>query len=205
MAQDPRQVTHHRLDLLVGELQTSELGHVQHLLAIDHGADIRRQGAEKRLAAQPVIVRAMQGPTAERFVVLNLRLLAVTFAVVGILFVAVPSGVLDAVSDVGEWLGNETRAPHTQEYLWLALAFAYMVVIAAICLVAQADVVRYRALLLVLAAGKTASSLGSLAFFLIQDQVFIYLLNFLVDGFLALFSLWLWAIAGRIGRPVEPG
>jgi len=147
----------------------------------------------------------MTGERAEKFVVLNLRLLAVTFAVVGILFIAVPSGVLDVISDVGEWFGNETRAPHTQEYLWLALSFAYMVVITGICLVAQADVVRYRPLLLVLAAGKTASSLGSLLFFVIQDHVFIYLLNFLVDGFLALLSLWLWSLAGRIGRPAAPG
>jgi nitric oxide reductase large subunit len=147
----------------------------------------------------------MQGPRAERFVVFNLRLLAVTFAVVGLLFLLVPSGVLDVISDVGEWFGNDNRAPHTQEYLWLALAFAYMVVIAGICLVAQADVVRYRPLLLVLAAGKTASSLGSLAFFAIQDQVFIYLLNFSVDGFLALLALWLWVLAGRVGRPAAPG
>ncbi len=147
----------------------------------------------------------MRGERAEKFVVLNLRLLAITFAVVGLLFMAVPSGVLDVISDVGEWFGNETRAPHTQEYLWLALSFAYMVVITGICLVAQMDVVRYRPLLLVLAAGKTASSLGSLAFFVIQDQVFIYLLNFLVDGFLALLALWLWALAGRIGRPAAPG
>jgi nitric oxide reductase large subunit len=147
----------------------------------------------------------MQGPTAERFVVLCLRMLAVTFAVVGILFLVAPSGVLDVISDVGEWFGNDTRAPHTQEYLWLALGFAYMVVIAGICVVAQADPVRYRPLLLVLVAGKTASSLAALAFFAIQDQVFIYLLNFLVDGFLALFSLWLYALIGRIGRPTEPG
>jgi nitric oxide reductase large subunit len=147
----------------------------------------------------------MQGPAAERFVVANLRLLAASFAVVGILFIAVPSGVLDVISDVGEWFGNETRAPHTQEQLWLALSFAYMVVITGICLVAQSDVVRYRPLLLVLAAGKTASSLGSLAFFLIDENVFIYLLNFLVDGFLALLSLWLWSLAGRIGRPADPG
>ncbi len=137
--------------------------------------------------------------------VLSLRLLAASFAVVAILFIAVPSGVLDTISDIGEWLGNETRAPHTQEDLWLALAFAYMVAIAGICLLAQADVVRYRPVLLVLAAGKTASSLGSLAFFLIDERVFIYLLNFLVDGFLALLALWLWSLAGRIGRPVEPG
>ncbi len=147
----------------------------------------------------------MRGERAEEFVVANLRLLAVSFAVVGILFIAVPSGVLDVISDVGEWFGNETRAPHTQEYLWLALSFAYMVVITGICLVVQTDVVRYRPLLLVLAAGKTASSLGSLLFFVVQDQVFIYLLNFLVDGFLALFALLLWTLAGRIGRPAAPG
>ncbi|HSS34549.1 MAG TPA: hypothetical protein VLL27_14845 [Solirubrobacterales bacterium] len=147
----------------------------------------------------------MQGPAAERFVVLNLRLLAVTFAVVGILFVAVPSGVLDVISDVGEWFGNDTRAPHTQEYFWLALSFAYMVVITGICLLAQSDVVRYRPLLLVLAAGKTASSLGTLAFFLIQEPVFICLLNFLVDGSLALIALGLYVLAGRIGRPIDPG
>jgi nitric oxide reductase large subunit len=147
----------------------------------------------------------MQGPAAERFVVLNLRLLATSFAVVGILFIAVPSGVLDVISDFGNWIGNFPRAPHTQEDLWLALAFAYMVAITGICLVAQADVVRYRPLLLVLAAGKTASSLGSLAFYLVDDHVFIYLLNFLVDGFLALAALWLWSVAGRVGRPADPG
>jgi hypothetical protein len=147
----------------------------------------------------------MRGPAAERFVVLSLRALAVTFAVVGVLFIAVPSGVLDVISDVGEWFGNTTRAPHTQEDLWLALGFAYMVVIAGICLLTQADPVRYRPLILVLAAGKTASSLGSLAFFLVDEAVFIYLLNFLVDGFLALLSLYLWSLSGRIDRPADPG
>ncbi len=147
----------------------------------------------------------MQGPQAERFVVFSLRLLAASFAAVGLLFIAVPSGVLDTISDLGEWLGNDNRAPHTQEDLWLALAFAYMVVIAGICLLAQADVVRYRPLLLLLAAGKAVSSLASLAFFLVDEEVFAYLLNFLVDGSLALVSLWLWALAGRVGRPAAPG
>ncbi len=147
----------------------------------------------------------MRGAKAEAFVVLSLRLLAVSFAVVGILFIAVPSGVLDTISDLGDSLGGFTRAPHGQEQLWLALAFAYMVVITGICLVAQADVVRYRPLLLVLAAGKTASSLGSLGFYLFDQHVFIYLLNFLVDGFLALLALWLWSLAGRVDRLAAPG
>ncbi|MEX2447978.1 MAG: hypothetical protein WD404_04445 [Solirubrobacterales bacterium] len=147
----------------------------------------------------------MRGEKAERFVVLSLRLLAASFAVVGILFIAVPSGVLDLISDLGDALGDFPRAPHTEEKLWLALAFAYMVAIAGICLVAQADVVRYRPILLVLAAGKTASSLASLGFFVFDQDVFVYLLNFLVDGFLALAALWLWSLAGRVGRRPSPG
>src|SRR6188472_1005199 len=147
----------------------------------------------------------MRGETAEKFVVLSLRLLAVSFAVVGILFIAAPNGVGNVISDLGHSLGTFTRAPHTQEQLWLALAFAYMVLITGICLVAQADVVRYRPLLLLLAAGKIASSLGSLGFYLFDSDVFIYLLNFLVDGFLALLALWLWSLAGRVDRPTAPG
>jgi hypothetical protein len=147
----------------------------------------------------------MRGEKAERFVVANLRLLAVSFAVVGFLFIAFPDGVLDALSDLGDELGDFTRAPETEEKLWLALALAYMVVIAGICAVVQADVVRYRPLLLVLAAGKAASSLAALGFYVFDQDVFAYLLNFLVDGFLVAASLLLWALAGRVGRPAAPG
>jgi hypothetical protein len=147
----------------------------------------------------------MRGDRAEKFVVLNLRLLAASFAVVGLLFIIFQNGVLDVISDLGDDIGGFTRAPHTTEQFWLALAFAYMVVIAGICVVVQADVVRYRPLLLVLAAGKTASSLGALGFYLFDQDVFIYLLNFLVDGFLALSALWLWSMAGRVARPMAPG
>ena len=145
----------------------------------------------------------MRGERAESFVVLSLRLLALSFAVVGILFIAVPNGVLDTISDLGDELGGFSRAPHGTEQLWLALGFSYMVVITGICLVAQADVVRYRPLVLLLAVGKTASSLASLGFYLFDDDVFAYLLNFLVDGSLALIALWLWTLIGRIDR--QPG
>jgi hypothetical protein len=146
----------------------------------------------------------VSGARAERFVVGNLRLLAVSFAVVGILFIATPNGVLDVISDLGDDIGSFSTAAETVEKLWLALAFAYMVVITAICLVVQADVVRYRPFLLVLAAGKTASSLAALGFYVFDSDVFIYLLNFLVDGFLVGVSLLLWSVAGRIGAPAAP-
>src|SRR5919106_3514581 len=128
----------------------------------------------------------MTGVAAERFVVVNLRLLAATFALVGLLFIAAPDGTLGALDDFGDWLplGEFAEAPETVQQLWLALGFAYMTVITGICLVVQADVVRYRPLLLVLAAGKAASSVTALGFFVFDQDVFIYLLNFVVDGFL---------------------
>jgi hypothetical protein len=147
----------------------------------------------------------MRGKNAEAFVVVSLRALALSFAVVGILFIAVPNGVLDTVSDLGDQLGGFTRAPHGTEQLWLALGFSYMVVITGLCAVAQADPVRYRALVLLLAVGKTASSLASLGFFVFDQNVFAYLLNFLVDGTLALIAFWLWSLIGRIDRPPGGG
>ena len=147
----------------------------------------------------------MRGPPAERFVVFSLRVLAISFAVVGILFIAVPNGVLDTISDLGGDLGGFVRAPHGTEQLWLGLAFSYMVLITGICLIAQIDVVRYRPLLLLLAVGKVSSSLSALGFYLFDEHVFIYLLNFLVDGSLVLVALWLWSLIGRVGRPLDPG
>ena len=146
----------------------------------------------------------MTGERAERFVVFNLRLLALTFAVVGTLFIAAPDGVLDVITDLGDAIGDFSPAPETTEQFWLALAFAYMVVIAGISFVVALDVLRFRPLLLVLAAGKTASSLSALGFYLFDDDVFIYLLNFLVDGYLAALSLFLWSLAGRVGEPAAP-
>jgi len=148
----------------------------------------------------------MTGAAAERFVVLNLRLLAAAFALVGVLFIAAPDGVLGTLDDFGEWLplGEFSEAPETLQQLWLALGFSYMVVITGICLVVQADVVRYRPLLLVLAAGKAASSLAAMGAYLFDDDVFAYLLNFLVDGFLVGVALLLWALAGRVGEPAAP-
>lgn len=145
----------------------------------------------------------MSGEAAERFVVFNLRVLAASFAVVGLLFLIAPDGTLSALGDFGDWLplGQFTPAPETSEQLWLALGFAYMTVITGICLVVATDVVRYRPLLLVLAAGKAASSLSAFGFYLFDTDVFAYLLNFVVDGFLVGVALFLWALAGRVGDP----
>jgi hypothetical protein len=138
---------------------------------------------------------------AERLVVLTLRGLALCFAVVGILFIATPNGVLGRIDDVGNWIGSFPTAPQSAEKLWLALAFAYMTVITGIALVVSTDVGRYRPFLLVLASGKAASSLAAGAFFVFHQNVFIYLLNFIVDGSLVLTVLGLWAISAPLERP----
>jgi hypothetical protein len=139
-------------------------------------------------------------------VVLGLRLLAASFAVVGLLFIAAPDGVLGALDDVGDWLPlwAFAPAPETAQQLWLALGFAYMTVIAGICLVVQVDVVRYRPMLLVLAVGKLASSLAALGFYVFDANVFAYLLNFVIDGGLVGVALGLWSLAGRVTEPAAP-
>jgi hypothetical protein len=144
------------------------------------------------------------GDAAERLAVASLRMLAATFAAVGILFIAVPDSLLDWLTDFGDAIGSFAAAPPSDERLWLALGFAYMVVITGICLVASLDVVRYRPLLLVLAAGKAASSLGALGFYALSSDAFAYLLNFIVDGVLVGVALWLWTLTGRVGEPAAP-
>ena len=145
----------------------------------------------------------MSGERAERFVVFNLRLMAAGFAITGFFFIAWPDGTLERLTELGGHLGFDTPAPETDERLWLSLGFAYMVVITFLAWIASIDVVRYRPMLLALAAGKAASSLTSLIFF-IEDDVFVYLLNGIVDGLLVFASLLLWSLAGRVGSPAAP-
>src|SRR5262249_57521105 len=107
----------------------------------------------------------MTGEKAERFVVLNLRLMAVGFAITGFFFIAWPDGTLARLTEFGDNFGNFTQAPKTDERLWLSLGFAYMVVITAIALIASTDPVRHRPTLPALAAGKAASSITPLLSF----------------------------------------
>lgn len=111
-----------------------------------------------------------------------MRALAASFAVVGLLFLFAPEGVLAFGDSLGARLGTFAPAPPTGAKLWLSLGFAYMVLVTVLAYMASRDVVARRELMLVLLLGKAASSLTSLAFFLTDERVFIYLLNFAVDG-----------------------
>jgi hypothetical protein len=127
---------------------------------------------------------------AERTVVLVMRALTLAFAVSGLVFLLAPATLIDA-------LGG---GPASDQKLWVALSFAYMVVITAIAAIVSTDPVRYRPLILVLIAGKLASSLPSLAFFVFHEDVFAYLVTFLVDGSLVVVSYACWVLAGRVAR-----
>ncbi len=143
-------------------------------------------------------MRAMSPAAAERAVALTMRALALTFAVVGILFVATPNGVIGRLDDLGKTLGGGfDTGPASDEKLWLALAFAYMTVITGLAIVISIDVRRYRPMLLVLAAGKMASSLAAGAFYAYDREVFAYLANFVVDLSLVGVALGCWALLGR--------
>ena len=134
---------------------------------------------------------------AERAVALTMRGLAITFAVVGILFISTPDGVVGRLDDVGDWFGDFPAGPPSEQKFWLALGFAYMTVITALALVIATDVRRFRPMLLVLAAGKAASSLAAGAFFVFEREVFIYLANFVVDASLVGVALGCYAVLGR--------
>jgi len=146
----------------------------------------------------------MTGQKADRFVRFNLLNMAIGFAIVGFFFIAWPDGTLARLTEFGNHFGDFEPAPKTDERLWLSLGFAYMVVITFLALIAASDVVRYRPMLLALAAGKAASSITSLIFFA-QDDVFAYLLNGIVDGSLVFATLLLYSLAGRVGSPAAPG
>ena len=126
-----------------------------------------------------------------------MRGLAITFAVVGILFISTPDGVVGRLDDVGDWFGDFPAGPPSEQKFWLALGFAYMTVITALALVIATDVRRFRPMLLVLAAGKAASSLAAGAYFVFEREVFIYLANFVVDASLVGVALGCYAILGR--------
>jgi len=137
---------------------------------------------------------ARAGTEVERLVRLNVVALMWAFIIVGALFFLVPDGVVVFTNLVGSWLGEFSEAPQTGFRLWLSLATAYMVLVSVLAYLIQRDLHGNRPLLLVLAAGKAASSLTCLLFYLFSLDAFGYLLNFLVDGSIVLNCLVLYRV-----------
>jgi hypothetical protein len=118
--------------------------------------------------------------------------LAGTFAVVGIVFLAIPGKVLAAFN----WLANGLGWPESTTHgytLFLALTAGYMYVVTLLAWkIARQPDERVYPMLLVHA--KAASAVVCLGLFAFQGQYLLYLANFIVDGAIA---LAVWAICLR--------
>jgi hypothetical protein len=114
--------------------------------------------------------------------------LAVSFAVVGLLFLAIPGDVLGALNAAGAPLGlpDAPRAGHSL-YLVLAVAYMYVVTLLAIFMARRPG---ERAYPTVLVHAKAASALLSIVLFVAHEQYFAYLANFALDGAIALVVYW---------------
>lgn len=118
-----------------------------------------------------------------------LRALGVGFAVFGALFAFAPQATLEYFSQWGVALGWEATSPELGG-LWRVLAVAFMVMVTVLAFWGSVPSPAQPALLMMLAIGKASSSLGALLFYWIESPQFLYLLNFIVDGALALIVLW---------------
>lgn len=110
-------------------------------------------------------------------------MLLVLFAVTGLFFLLIPERVLSLFNNFASFWGMP-QSPVTglNFYLILAVGYMYLVTVLAF-LMYQHPENRYFPFLLVHA--KIASSLLSLALFLLHAHYLIYLINFIVDGFIA--------------------
>jgi hypothetical protein len=122
----------------------------------------------------------------------TLRAFAISFALVGTLFLLAPDATIRSLNGTGELLGDFAPAPVSELRFWLTLAAAYMLLVTILAWGAQRDLRRYRHLLPILAAGKGSSSLIALFFYWFSSDAFVYLLNFLVDGSITLTVLAIW-------------
>lgn len=138
----------------------------------------------------------------------NLRLvrmtgwsLAGTFAVVGVIFLAIPGKVLAAFNWLAAGLGwpESTTEPYTL-YLALAVAYMYVVTLLAWQMARHPEVREYP---WVLTHAKAASALLSIGLFALQEQYLLYLANFVVDGAIALFVWWLCLRRTGSGAPAR--
>jgi len=133
------------------------------------------------------------------------RLLAWTFALVGLIFLVAPNGTVRFINAAGSVFRIFPPAPESDLRFWLSLGFAYMVLVAVLAWRIAADPRRNRALMPVLAAGKFASSFTCLLSFLFAQPTFLYLLNFIVDGSIVLIVLgcYLWlGVAEQAAQPL---
>jgi hypothetical protein len=142
--------------------------------------------------------------SAHDIVALIHRLLAGTFAVVGLTFLFAPNGTVRTINAAGSLFRIFPPAPEADLRFWLSLGFAYMVLVTLLAWRIADDPRGNRALMPILAAGKFASSFTCLLFFILHQRTFLYLLNFLVDGSIVLLVLGCYLWLGIVEQATQP-
>ena len=133
---------------------------------------------------------------ATRRLRLLLRIWAVIFALGAIDFFVFPYLTVRILNSTAKSLGmHEVTALNGGQDFWLTLAVPYMILVAAFSWVAQRGprIQAQPVQLLLLAKG--ASSLTSLALFVLGGLAYPFLANFVVDGAIFLVTYWFYRMA----------
>jgi len=137
--------------------------------------------------AEPILSKGA-GAT-ERWAVWLLRLLGAGFLVFGLLFAFAPEATLRYFASWGVPLGWPLPTEMPEGGLWRVLTVAYMAMVTVLAFWGSVRTPVQPALLGLLAFGKAASALTALLFYWTVQSQFLYLLNFVVDGSIALLVL----------------
>ena len=112
------------------------------------------------------------------------------FAITGILFLGIPDRILAVFNNLSSSFGMvQSPVSGWSFYLILAVGYMYLVTVLAFLMFRHPEN-RYFPLLMVHA--KLASSILSLALFLLQAHYLVYLANFIVDGMIGIAVLTLY-------------
>jgi hypothetical protein len=122
-------------------------------------------------------------------------IMALTFALVGLIFLFMAEGVLIFFNGLSGQLGMlPAPVAGTDFYLVLAVAYMYVVTLLAYKMYRQPENKQYPVLLI---NAKTATSIISILLFIFQQPYLIYITNTIVDGSIALFLLLVLLKPGR--------
>ena len=122
--------------------------------------------------------------------------LAISFAVTGLLFLFIPDQVLILFNTISDPLGMPVSPVTSWSfYLILAVGYMYLVTVLAFLMYRYPENKYFPQLL---AQAKIASSLLSLALFLFHAHYLIYLANFIIDSTIGAVVVTLYVIQGRL-------
>jgi len=113
---------------------------------------------------------------------------ALIFAVVGLIFLIIPTGVLVFFNNLSLYLGlPPSPVQGVSFYLILAVAYMYLVTLLAFLMYRYP---RDKVYVFLLANAKIASAALSLGLFVVSQPYLIFLANFVIDGSIGLLAIY---------------